>query len=93
MRTGTILFLLGLIVLFAFFGVKAIGWVLGGILLLVLTFFAAVAVGVVLLRRRMNRRLRELQSAILQAQERQRTAAGRADAIDVEPTRIRDEGR
>lgn len=96
MRRGTILFLLGLILLIAFFGLlKTIGILIAVVVTLVILFFAALFVGAWLLKRRMRRKLAQLQQAFIQGQKealaRRRNDKMRGDAIDVEPTDVRDD--
>ena len=96
MRQGTILFLLTLILLVAFFGLlKAFTIVVAAVATLIVLLFVALFVGAWLLKRRMNRKLAELQRAFVQAQEehaaRRRHEQVRRDAIDVEPTDVRDD--
>jgi uncharacterized protein (DUF58 family) len=86
MRPGTIVVLLALIVLFAFFGVQVFGWILAFILAILLLGVAAVAVALWVVRRRMRRKLEELGVAVEQHLRTQRDAgeARRGDVIDVE---------
>jgi uncharacterized protein (DUF58 family) len=89
MRTGTIVVLLALILLFAFFGIQLFGWILAFILGTLLLAIAAVAVGLWAIKRRMRRKLEELGIAVTE-HLRQRASSGPdqggRDAIDVEGT-------
>jgi uncharacterized protein (DUF58 family) len=98
MRRGTILFLLVLILAVAFFGLlNVFQAVLVTIVTLLVLFFGAIFLGAWLLKRRMNRKLAELQQAFVQGQRdaeaRRRHEQMRSDAIDVEPTDVRDDRR
>ncbi|MEK6976428.1 MAG: hypothetical protein AABY18_08825 [Candidatus Thermoplasmatota archaeon] len=88
MRQRTLLVWLALILLFAVFGLRAIGYLLASILVLLGLFFGGLVLAAWLLKRRMNRRLGELQRAFVQAQQdaaQQRKAdASRSNAIDAE---------
>lgn len=93
MRAPAILVLLGLIVLFAVFGIQVFGWILAFILLLLVLAIAAVAAGLWAIKRRMRRRLQELGVAV-EARLREEEASRRAEqartgAIDVEGTVVR----
>lgn len=94
MRVGTFVFLLALVLAIALFGWKVLGYALVALLLLPLVLFGALAVGIWVLKRRMQRKLRELHAAMQQAQEQAvaeaRARQARKDAIDVTPTDIRD---
>lgn len=95
MRPSTGILLLAFILLFALFGaafLKAIAIAIGlGVLLL----FGSLFLGAVLLRRRMNRKLQQMQQAFQAAQDqaahRQRTQQMRRDAIDVDAVDVRDD--
>lgn len=96
MRRGTILFLLGLILLIAFVGLLRTFAILAVVIVtLIVLLFAALFVGAWLLKRRMRRKLAELQQAFIQGQQealaRRRNDKMRSDAIDVEPTDVRDD--
>lgn len=100
MRQRTIVVLLALVVLFALFGWKVLGifgWILVTLLTVLVLLFAALFLGAWLLKRRMQRKLANLQGAFVQAikdaQHGQHQVDARRDAIDVEPTGIRDDGR
>lgn len=89
MRRGTLLLLLTLVVLAAFFGLlKAIGILVAAFVTILLLFLAALFVGAWLLKRRMRRKLAELQGAIQEAarqeQERRRSHQVRRDAIEAD---------
>lgn len=89
MRPGTILVLLALIVLFAFFGIQVFGWILAFILATLLLAIGAVAVGLWAIKRRMRRKLQELGVVVEQRLRDQAATArpgSRGDAIDVEGT-------
>ncbi|MFA5943324.1 MAG: hypothetical protein WC876_02535 [Candidatus Thermoplasmatota archaeon] len=83
MRQGTLLALLGLIVLFAAFGLRVFGWLLAFILGTIVLALVAVATGLWVIKRRMRRRLEELGIAV-EHQMRNQTPAARGDVIDVE---------
>lgn len=98
MRRGTILALLALILAVAFFGLlKVFQVVIVLIVTLLVLFFGAIFLGAWLLKRRMNRKLAELQQAIQRGQqeaaERRKADQMRSEAIDVEPTAVRDDRR
>lgn len=98
MRRGTILFLLGLILLIAFVGaLKAFAIVIVLVVTLIILLFASLFIGAWLLKRRMRRKLAELQQVFIQGQKealaRRRNDKMRSDAIDVEPTDVRDDRR
>ncbi|MEA3165397.1 MAG: hypothetical protein QOJ26_249 [Thermoplasmata archaeon] len=84
MRPSTIVVLLGLIVLFAFFGIQVFGWILAFVLATLLLAIAAVAVGLWYVKRRMRRKLEELGVAMERHLRDRSAEAGRSDAIDVE---------
>ena len=87
MRTGTILVLLALILLFAAFGIQVFGWILAFILGTLLLAILAVAIGLWAIKRRMRRKLEEL--GVAMEQQLRRAGPGtdpRGDAIDVEGT-------
>lgn len=86
MRAGTILVLLGLIVLFAFFGFQVFGFLLAFFFLTLLVGILAVVVGIWVIKRRMRRKLAELGVAVEERLRRQaeQDRAMRPDAIDVE---------
>ena len=88
MRPGTILVLLGLILLFAYFGWKAFGILAISFLVFLLLALGAVVVGLWVIKRRMRRKLEELGYAVEQRLRAQagRDDARRGDAIDVEAT-------
>jgi membrane protein implicated in regulation of membrane protease activity len=87
MRPGTILVLLGLILLFAYFGWAAFGILALSILLFLVLAVGAVAVGLWVIKRRMRRRLEELGHVMEQHLRQQAGRQGaRDDAIDVEAT-------
>lgn len=88
MRPGTILVLLGLIVLFAFFGFRFFGWLLAFFFLTLVVSILAVVVAIWVIKRRMRRKLAELGVAIEERMRRQaeQDRALRPDAIDVEAT-------
>ena len=88
MRPGTILVLLGLIVLFAFFGLRVFGWLLAFVFLLLVVGILAVVVGIWVIKRRMRRKLQELGVAVEESLRRQaeQDRRLRPDAIDVEAT-------
>jgi uncharacterized protein (DUF58 family) len=88
MRPGTILVLLGLIVLFALFGLRFFGWLLAFVFLTLLVAILAVVVGLWVIKRRMRRKLEELGVAVEERLRRQaeQERALRPDAIDVEAT-------
>lgn len=89
MRAGTILVLLGLIVLFAAFGFQVFGWILAFILATLLLAIGAVALGLWAIKRRMRRKLQELGVAVeerLRSQAASGRGPARGDAIDVEGT-------
>lgn len=98
MRRGTILFLLALILLVAFFGLlKVFTIVIVLIVTLIVLFFGALLLGAWLLKRRMHRKLAELQQVFVQGQReaeaRRKHEKMRSNAIDVEPTDVRDDRR
>ena len=91
MRRGTIVVLLGLIVLFAFFGLRLFGWLLAFFFLTLVVSILAVVVGIWVIKRRMRRRLQELGVAVeerlrREAEQGRQDRARRPDAIDVEGT-------
>ena len=88
MRPGTILVLLGLIVLFAFFGLRVFGWLLAFVFLLLVLGILSVVVGIWVIKRRMRRKLQELGVAVEESLRRQaeQDRRLRPDAIDVEAT-------
>lgn len=87
MRPGTILILLGLILLFAYFGWAAFGILTVSILVFLALAVVAVAVGLWVIKRRMRRRMEELGHVMEQHLRRQAGhQGGRDDAIDVEAT-------
>ncbi|HUR25233.1 MAG TPA: hypothetical protein VM327_04360 [Candidatus Thermoplasmatota archaeon] len=88
MRAGTILVLLGLIVLFAFFGFRFFSWLLAFFLLTLVVGILAVVLGIWVIKRRMRRKLAELGVAVEERLRRQtqQDQAVRPDAIDVEGT-------
>lgn len=86
MRTGTILALLALILLFAAFGWRAFGILALTALAFVLLAVGAVAVGLWAIKRRMRRKLEELGVAVEQHLRSQAEAGRREDAIDAEAT-------
>ena len=88
MRPGTIVVLLGLIVLFAFFGLQVFGWLLAFVFLTLVVAILAVVVGIWVIKRRMRRKLEELGVAVEERLRRQaeQDRALRPDAIDVEGT-------
>lgn len=88
MRPATILVLLGLIVLFAFFGLRVFGWLLAFVFLLLVVGILAVVVGIWVIKRRMRRKLQELGVAVEESLRRQaeQDRRLRPDAIDVEAT-------
>lgn len=96
MRTGTLLFWLAVLLLFAAFGLKAFGWLLLFALAVVVLGVGAVAVAFWAIQRRMRRNLEALTRAM--AGERGGPGGagkpppgpggdGRGDVIDVEPVR------
>ena len=91
MRPGTILVLLGLIVLFAFFGLQLFGWLLAFMFLTLVVGILAVVIGIWVIKRRMRRKLAELGVAVEERLRRQAEQDGgvRGDAIDVEGTVVR----
>lgn len=95
MRTQTALFWLGVIVLFALFGAAFLKFVAIAIGLALLLLFATLLLGAWMLKRRMNRKLQEMQRAFqaaqADAQARHAAAQQRRDAIDVEPVDVRDD--
>lgn len=88
MRQETLLTLLFLAVLVAFFGIKVLGVLLGAVILFFVVLLASLALGAWLLKRRMNRKLRELQQVFAQARKDEANNAqqsqARRNAIDVE---------
>ncbi|HUR26129.1 MAG TPA: hypothetical protein VM327_08980 [Candidatus Thermoplasmatota archaeon] len=88
MRTGTIVVLLGFILLFAFFGFKLFGWLLAFFFLTLLVGILAVVVGIWVIKRRMRRKLAALGVAVEERLRRQaeQDKALRPEAIDVEGT-------
>lgn len=89
MRTGTILVLLGLILLFAYFGWQAFGILAATFLIVLLLAVGAVFVGLWVIKRRMRRKLQELGHVVeqhLRARAGEGREARRGDAIDVEAT-------
>lgn len=89
MRLGTALVLAGLVLAVVFLGfLKTIGILLAAFATLVLLLFAAMLVGAWLLKRRMRRKLAELQGVVQEAArqqaERRRMDEVRRDAIDTE---------
>ena len=91
MRQGTFLFLLLLILLFALYGWKAIGWVAVAIASFLLLLLAAAMASLWMVRRRMRKAMGELRTMLEQQQEALQAMQGR-DVIDVEPDEVRDEG-
>jgi hypothetical protein len=88
MRPGTILVLLGLIVLFAFFGLRVFGWLLAFVFLFLVVGILSVVVGIWVIKRRMRRKLQELGVVVEESLRRQaeQDRRLRPDAIDVEAT-------
>lgn len=87
MRAVTILVLLGLIVLFAFFGWRAFGIVALTFLLVLVLALGTVAAGLWVIKRRMRRKLEELRQVLATASARTASVATppeRDDVIDVE---------
>ena|SRR5688572_3279140 len=88
MRQRTIVVLLALILLFAFFGLAFLKYVFAAVLTLIILFFVALFVGAWLLKRRMRRKLAELQQAFIQGQKeavaRRKADETRSNAIDAE---------
>ena len=87
MRTGTILVLLGLILMFGYFGWSFFGYLALTFLLFLVLAVAAVVVGIWVIKRRMQRKLLELSQAMAdQLRHRQPpdTSEARRGAIDVE---------
>jgi membrane protein implicated in regulation of membrane protease activity len=88
MRPGTAIVLLGLILLFAYFGWAAFGIIALSVVIFLLLGAAAVVVGLWVIQRRMRKKVEELGKAM----EREMGAAfgrteqrrSREDAIDVE---------
>ena len=96
MRRGTILFLLGLILLIAFVGLLRTFAILAVVIVtLIVLLFAALFIGAWLLKRRMHRKLAELQQAFIRGQRdaeaRRKHEQMRSAAIDVEPADVRDD--
>jgi Na+/H+ antiporter NhaD/arsenite permease-like protein len=88
MRPGTILVLLGLIVLFAYFGFQFFSFLLAFFLLTLIVGILTVVLGIWLIKRRMRRKLAELGVAVEERLRRQaeQDRTLRPDAIDVEGT-------
>lgn len=95
MRTSTAVFWIAVIFLFAIFGAAFLKAVAIAIGLAILLLFGTLFIGAVLLRRRMNQKLRQMQQAFQAAQgeaaAQRRSAQMRRDAIDVEPVDVRDD--
>jgi UPF0716 family protein affecting phage T7 exclusion len=94
LRRSSLLFWLAAILLFAIFGLAFLKFVAIAIGLFILLLFGSLFVGAWLLRRRMNRKMAELQAAFQQAQreaeERAAHAQRKREAIDVDPV-VRDD--
>ncbi len=92
MRPSTIVFLIALILAFAWFGLKGVSIALGVIIGFFVLFLAAIATGLWFLKRNMQRRLAELKAAVDKAHTE--FAANRGmepkEAIDVELERVRE---
>jgi membrane protein implicated in regulation of membrane protease activity len=87
MRTGTILVLLGLIFLFAYFGWAAFGILALSVLVFFVLAIAVVVVALWVVKRRMQRKLAELGHAVEERLRSQRAMDARGDAIDAEVVR------
>lgn len=89
MRVGTLLVLLGFVLLVAFFGWQVLGWIALSILVFVLLSIAIVAGAIWYIKRRIERKVAEVAKAL--AGERGGDTApfrrsGPGDVIDVEGT-------
>jgi uncharacterized membrane protein YfcA len=92
MRRTTAIFLILIILLFAFFGWKALGWIALGIAGLAFVAVVSVMVGLWLVRRRMKRALRDLRAVFAQHESKHGPRPQqdvRREAIDVEPESVR----
>jgi predicted lysophospholipase L1 biosynthesis ABC-type transport system permease subunit len=94
LRTGTILLLLALVLLFAAFGLKVFGWLLLFGLVLVLLGVGAVLVAFWAIKRRLRRNLEQLGRAMAGQHggpggtgQPPPGRGGSGDVIDVEPVR------
>ena len=95
MSPRTVFVLLGLILLFAVYGWRGLGWILFAIGALVLIGIFWILTTAWLLRRKMRRALGDLQKAMGQhgfMPDARRREPSEGDVIDVEATKVRDEG-